>query len=90
MEQQNNGGAGMAIASMVLGIVALVLSCCFYYISIPCAIISIILAAVALSKHTDGKGMAIAGLVCSIISIIPAVYIMVAGAAMLEALQSSM
>ena len=90
MEEQKNGGAGRAIASMVLGIVALVLSCCFYYISIPCAVISIILAGVALGKHTDGKGMAIAGLVCSIISIIPAVYVMVAGAALLEALQSSM
>ena len=88
MEEQTNGGAGLASASMVRGIVALVLSCCFYYISIPCAAIGVILAAVALGKHTDGRGMAIAGLVCSIISLIPAIFVMVSGAALLSSLGS--
>lgn len=88
MEGQSNGGAGMSIASMVLGIVALVLSCCFYYISIPCAIIGLILAAVALKGNKDGRGMAVAGLVCSIISLIPAVFTIVAGSALLSSLES--
>lgn len=83
-----NGGAGLSIASMVLGIVALVMSCCFYYVSIPCAILSIIFAGVALKKGSSGKGMAVAGLVCSIISIIPAVIVMMTGAALLSSLGS--
>lgn len=62
------GGPGLAIASMVLGIIALVLSC-LWYISIPCGLVGLILGGVALAKHTRGKGMAIAGLVCSIIAI---------------------
>ena len=53
MEGQTNGGIGFGIASMVLGIVALVMSCCFYFISIPCAIIGIILAGIALSGHKE-------------------------------------
>lgn len=80
MESQTNGGAGIGIASMVLGIVSLVLGCCFPYISIPCAVIGVILAAVSLGGHKDGRGMAIAGLVCSIISLIPAVIVIIGGA----------
>lgn len=80
------GGAGMAIASMVLGIVALLLSCCFYYVSIPCAIIGVILAGVSLKGGKPGRGMAIAGLVCSIISLIPAILVIVTGAALSSAL----
>ena len=86
MEGQSNGGAGLAIASMVLGIVALVLSCCLYYVSIPCGILSIIFAAVSIRGNKAGKGMAIAGLVCSIISLIPAVIVMTTGAALLSSL----
>ncbi len=85
MEEQRNGGAGLGIASMVLGIVALVLSCCLYFISIPCAIIGIILAFVSLSGKKDGKGMAIAGLVCSIVSLIPAAIVIISGTALMGA-----
>jgi hypothetical protein len=88
--QNNQGGSGLAIASMVLGIVALVLSCCFYYISIPCAIIGVILGAVALSKKSAGKGMAIAGLVCSIISLVPAIIMIVAGASLWSSISGMM
>ena len=86
MEGQTNGGAGLAIASMVLGIVALVLSCCFYYVSIPCAILSIIFSAVSIKGNRPGRGMAIAGLVCAIISLVPAALVMVTGAALFESL----
>lgn len=90
METQTNGGAGFGIASMVLGIIALVTSCCFYYVSIPCAVIGVILAAVALGGHKDGKGMAIAGLVCSIISLIPSVIVIVGGASLISAITEMM
>ena len=85
MEENQKGGAGLAIASMVLGIVALVLGCCFYYISIPCSIIGIILSAASLGMKKPGKGMAIAGLVCSIVAFIPAFIVMSSGAALLSA-----
>lgn len=78
------GGGGLGIASMVLGIVALVLSCCFYYISIPCAILGVIFGGVSISKKKPGRGMAIAGLVCSIVSLVPAIIIIISGASLLE------
>ncbi len=90
MEQQANGGAGLSIASMVLGIVALVLSCCIYYISIPCAVVGIVLAIISLKGQRDGKGMAIAGLVCSIVSLIPAIFVIVMGAALVDGLNAYM
>ena len=78
MEGQTNGGVGFGVASMVLGIVALVMSCCFYFISIPCAIIGIILAGIGLSGNKEGRGMAI-GLVCSVVSLIPAAIVIISG-----------
>lgn len=52
-EQQNMKVSGLAVASMILGIIALVCSCCLYYVSIPCSILGIVFAAVAL-KGKDG------------------------------------
>ena len=64
-------GKGMGIAGMVLGIVALVLFC-FWYISMPCAIIAVILGGVAASKAKAAgmkNGAATAGIVCGCIAI---------------------
>lgn len=86
--------SGLAIASMVLGIVAICLSCCYYYVSLPCAVIGLILGGVALSKVKagtgEGKGMAITGLVLSIISIIPAIVVIYIGGSLFAELQSMM
>ena len=57
---------GLSIASMVLGIISLVL-CCFIYISLPCAILAVIFGIVGMKK--GGKGMGIAGLVLGIITL---------------------
>lgn len=59
---------GMAIAAMVLGIVSIVL-CCIWYISVPCAIIGLILG-ILYNKKGEKSGMATAGIVCSIIGIV--------------------
>lgn len=77
-------GEGMSIASMILGIVALVSSCCFYYVSIPCAILSLVLAAVAIKTKRNGRGMAIAGLACSIVSLVRAIIMISTGAAIIS------
>ena len=57
---------GLSIASMILGIVAVVL-CCFWYIAIPCSILAIIFGIIG--KKKGGKGMATAGLILGIIAI---------------------
>lgn len=57
---------GLCIASMVLGIVSLVLFC-LWYISIPCGILSIIFGIVGIK--TIDKGMAIAGIVTGAIGL---------------------
>ena len=79
--QNPSGGPGLAIASMVLGIVALV-------VSIPCAIIGAILGFISLASGKKGKGMAIAGVVCSIVSLIPAILMIIYGASFFSAVSS--
>ena len=66
MNENNTESKGLSIASMVLGIVSLVLSC-IVYISVPCAILAIIFGIIGMKK--GGKGMGIAGLVLGIITI---------------------
>ena len=57
---------GLSIASMVLGIISVVLIC-IWYISIPCAILAIIFGIVGMKK--GGRGMGIAGLVLGIVTL---------------------
>lgn len=63
---------GLAIAAMVLGIVSIP-TFCYPYVSIPCAIIAIVLGFVARSKanrgEAGGAGFAVAGLLCGFVSI---------------------
>ena len=63
---ENQEKKGLSIASMVLGIISVVLFC-IWYISLPCSILAIIFGIVGRKK--GGKGMAIAGLVLGIIAI---------------------
>ena len=68
---QQGQGHGMAIASLVLGIVGIVFGCCLWYITIPCAIIGLILGVMA--NKQEKNGMATAGIVLSSISLALAV-----------------
>lgn len=61
-------GMGFGIASMVLGIVSIVLFCTC--INIPFAIVAIIFGIVHICRHTGNNGFAIAGIVTSIVSVI--------------------
>lgn len=88
MQAAPKKSAGLAIASMVLGIVALVLSCCVPYLPIVLALLAVILGGVSLANKMGGKGMAIAGLVCGIIGLVPAVVVVVSGAALVSSLSS--
>jgi len=63
---------GMAIGSMVTGVLGLVLSCCVAPLAIILSIVAIVLAVIVFKKNKgldsyNGKGMAIAGLVLGVI-----------------------
>lgn len=62
------GGVGFSVTSLVLGIVSLL----FFWtmvIGIPAGVVGVSLGGYALYRQNQGKGMAIAGLVCSIIAL---------------------
>lgn len=69
----NQGSSGLSIAGMVLGILSICCCCISYVFAIPAFILSII----ALAKKKSGKGMAIAGLITSIIGLIFSVIILI-------------
>lgn len=66
---KKSGGNGLAIASMVCGIVAFVI-CCAKYIMLVLGIIAIVLAVISRSKNGKFSGMAIAGLVLGILAVV--------------------
>lgn len=68
--------SGLAIAAMILGIAGLVLSC--LYIGIFPCIVGLILAAVVLATKGEGKRMAVAGLVTSIVGIVVFLFVILA------------
>jgi len=65
---------GLAVTSMVLGIVAIVINCCCTLLGAALGIAAIITGFIALNKVKDGtgagKGMAMAGLICGIIAVV--------------------
>lgn len=72
--ETNNGRKGMGIASMILGIVSVVL-CCLWYITPITSVIGLILGIISLKREDAAKGMAITGIVLSSIGILIAAYI---------------
>lgn len=92
MENQNYNGnmqpmpaptSGLAVASMVLGIISLV-SSCFGVVGIICGLLAVILGGCALASKKGGRGMAIAGLVCGIIALVPSIIVISIGSSILE------
>ena len=82
-EEQMNGNEltnpskGLATASMVCGIVALVLSCCVPFLPIALGGLAVVLGWISISKKMAGKGMAIAGVVTGIIALVPNIIVSV-------------
>ena len=64
---------GLAITSMVLGIVSLVIP----FVGLLTAILAIIFGAVSRSHNEGGRGMAIAGIVCGIIALVGGIVIII-------------
>lgn len=63
---------GFSIAALVLGVVAIVLSC-VWYISITCAILAIVFGTIGL--RSSKRGMSISGIVTGIIGMIISIFI---------------
>jgi len=88
--QMTQPGKGLAIGSMVLGIVGLVIGLLFsMLVGIICGIVGIILAAVAKKKGFKG-GMATAGLVLSIITVAVCLIVWIAAVACVASLYSGL
>jgi hypothetical protein len=72
------GSKAFSITSMVLGIVGLCL-CFTMVIPIICGIVGVVFGAYALYTHKNGRGMAIAGFICSIVAIAIPLFILLIG-----------
>ena len=81
--RENNGKNGFAIAALVLGLVSIfscclsLVGCCFWLTALPASIVGLILGIVSLKKGEQGKGMAIAGIVTSALSLAYCILIIV-------------
>lgn len=89
-ENAEKKNIGFAVASMVLGICSLVFCCCLWFLSIPCAIVGVCLAGMSLRQNRGGKGMAVAGLVTSIVAIAFLVISLIAAASMGNTINNSL
>jgi len=82
MTPEQRSARSMAIAGMVLGILALVF-CWFFWLSLPLGIVGMILSIVAIKRYEfvqpigGEKGMAVAGLVCSIIGLLVGIILII-------------
>lgn len=87
-QNMDGGATGMGIASMILGIIALLFSCCVnkWWLTIIVAASSIVLGILSIQKNTGGKGMAIAGIICSCVATLVGVIVVILGAALLTSI----
>jgi hypothetical protein len=73
-QPQKDPGHGLAIASLVLGILS-ILSCCCTYLAVILGVVGIVLAIISKSKSLTGKmeTMALIGMILSILGVVIAV-----------------
>lgn len=72
--------AGFAIASLVLGIISLLISC--MGINIITGILAVVFGIIHMVKYSTRRGMAIAGIVLGVISVVIFVGLVILGVAM--------
>lgn len=75
----SNQSVGLAVASMVLGILSIILFC-LWFVSIPLGIVAVILGFIAKGKadrgEAGGKGLALTGMICGAIGLLIAIGIL--------------
>ena len=82
---------GFAIASMILGIVAILMMCCVpsFWLKTIVAVLGLVFGIISLqNKNNAGRGMAIAGIICSGIAMVVYVIGLVFGTLVLSTLFS--
>lgn len=87
----DGGSTGFAIASMILGIVAILMMCCVpsFWLKTIVAVLGLVFGIISLqNKNNAGRGMAIAGIICSGIAMVVYVIGLVFGTLALSALFS--
>lgn len=86
----DGGAVGFAITSLVLGIVALLFVCCvsIWWITVLASLAGIVFGAVALGKHMGGRGMALAGIICSAAALLIELLFILLGVGLLAAIFS--
>lgn len=67
-QRRQHAGKGFGIASLVLGILALVLF--FTFLNIPLAILAIVFGVIHISRRSGSAGLGIAGIVTSVFSVL--------------------
>ncbi len=92
MQQPAVPGKGLGIASMVVGILAILFLCFNATVGLVCAIIGVALGGVALNKAKQAgvkNGMAVAGLVCSIVALALCLLAIIFAAALISAISEA-
>jgi len=80
--QQSQGANGLAIAGFVIALISLPFGCLCGLFSLPMSVLALIFSAIAVAgKNTSQRGLAIAGLVISIVAMIVAVVMVIIGIA---------
>ncbi len=79
--QEPKGSNSMAVASLVCGIIGLLISCC-WFISLPLSITSIILGIIVLKKKKEGRSLAIIGIIIGAATILICILLVVFSAYM--------
>lgn len=77
-EEQPSGNRGMAIGALVVGIFA-ILCCCCNYLSIVLGIVGILLAVFSKPKNGNFEGVAMGGLICSIVGLVLGLILTIVG-----------
>lgn len=75
--QPQQGGSGLAVASMVLGIISIFGSLLFFF-DAPFVILAVVFGLISLNGKRPGRGMAIAGLACGAVGAVLAILTTVA------------
>lgn len=72
-----NGGNGLAVGSLVLGIVGVVFSILFVWVGLIASIIGLVLGLVARRRPSSSRGMVLAGIILSAIGIVLSIILII-------------
>ncbi len=72
-EREQKGSSNLAVTSLVLGILSILFSILLFwifYFAFIMGVIGIIMGIVSIAQHSEGKGLAVAGIITSVIGLL--------------------